>query len=452
MTLCILSSLVTMSFHAADGGNAQILWGTAAWLAVSGASVSLIWRRSAPLVVLLINSVAVFVFGLDALAVTIALSVLAMRETGKRLWIGVGVGSLAIATSLWRDAIMMDGRSVLKLMAGSSPKPPADLTSIPAWIVLLIALFIVALALGSGLLRRYRGELNQAHTQRESQRRAEAELETRVIRQRERERIAREVHDTLAHRLSILSLHSGALEMAAGDGDTQVVEAARVVRDNAHRSLDDLRELIGILRDPDAGPGNSPSQRGIQVPHLTDLPDLVDSWRAAGMTLNVMVYLYDPTSAETAVGRAAYRVVQEALTNAAKHAPGAPVQLSLRGGPGTGVTISVENPVALRPDHPQGYGPAGQNNLGHSPVGSMPDAGIPGMVETSRRSPSSRIPAGSGSGLVGIGERVSLLGGRVAMGIRTDGYFAVDAWLPWTGAEGDIPDGAAARAVGADGF
>ncbi|MFF4776140.1 sensor histidine kinase [Microtetraspora fusca] len=224
--------------------------------------------------------------------------------------------------------------------------------------------------------------------------RARASAAAEEARQLERERIAREMHDVLAHRISILSLHAGALEYSPGAPPEQIQRAASAIRTSAHQALQDLREVIGVLRQ---APEDARPER--PQPTLADLPALVEESRQAGM--DVTLDLVEPApSAPTppeALGRNAYRIVQEALTNARKHAPGAPVTVRVAGAPGEGLTVEVANPV-----------PAAAH----------------------RRQAVSEIP-GAGTGLIGLAERAKLAGGRLDHHLSDEGAFVLHAWLPW---------------------
>ncbi|MFE9918439.1 sensor histidine kinase [Micromonospora sp. NPDC005553] len=227
---------------------------------------------------------------------------------------------------------------------------------------------------------------------RERAERAEAEQQLRVAQARhlERTRIAREMHDVLAHRISLLSLHAGALEFRPDAPADEVARAAGVIRGSAHAALQDLREVIGVLRAED-GAGNSPEP---PQPTLADLPALIAESRSAGVRVNVSDSVASPAEVPAALGRAAYRIVQEGLTNARKHAAGAAVTVDVAGGPGAGLTVAIGN---------------------RWPVG-VPSGGT--------------LP-GAGTGLVGISERVTLAGGRLAYGRDDSGDFRLAAWLPW---------------------
>jgi signal transduction histidine kinase len=222
------------------------------------------------------------------------------------------------------------------------------------------------------------------------------------------------MHDVLGHRLSLLSVHAGALEFRPDASAEEIAGAAKVIRENAHLALQDLREVIGVLRAP---VGELPQ------PTLADVRQLVAESGRAGMRVD----LRQETNGAVPdlVGRTAYRIVQEALTNARKHAPGADVRVALTGAPGQGLTVEVAN-------QPPGPGPAGEPHpdppLPGSPVGERsPTAGSgPGVVH-------SPGPAanGPGQGLAGLAERVALAGGRLEHGPTPSGGWRLAAWLPW---------------------
>ena len=228
-------------------------------------------------------------------------------------------------------------------------------------------------------------------TQRERRRRAEVEEQLRIeqIRHAERTRIAREMHDVLAHRISLLSLHAGALEFRPDAPPEEIARAAAVIRASARQALEDLRAVIGLLRDGSDGEPPQPPQ-----PTLAALPGLLEESRVAGMRLHSDVRLPDLAAVPDAIGRHAFRIVQEALTNARKHAPSAPVDLRVEGAPGERLTIEVRNPAQV-----------------------LTAGGV-------------AIP-GSGTGLVGLAERTTLSGGQLEHGLDDHGDFRLRAWLPW---------------------
>jgi signal transduction histidine kinase len=248
------------------------------------------------------------------------------------------------------------------------------------WLVLVIVCH--AALVGWGALAAARAALIASLEERAQ--RAEAEQERRVAEARaaERARIASEMHDVLAHRLSLLATYAGALEYRPDHPPERLSHAAGVIRSGAHQALEELRDVIILLREDESEDG---TQR--PVPTLTDLRELVEESRAAGTPVDLRGL---PGEVPAATGRTAYRVVQEALTNARKHAPGQAVHVDLDGTPGTRLMIDIRNPI----------------------VGGV--AVIPG----------------SGTGLVGLTERVRLAGGELDH-LVTSGEFRLRAWLPW---------------------
>ncbi|MFE0700323.1 sensor histidine kinase [Streptomyces sp. NPDC058872] len=246
---------------------------------------------------------------------------------------------------------------------------------------------LILLVTAWGMLVRSRRQLVEALRERARRAESEAELRAAQAQRLAREAIAREMHDVLAHRLTLLSVHAGALEFRPDAPPEQIARAAGVIRDSAHDALQDLREIIGVLRAPgEDGEGDRPR------PTLATLDALVAESRAVGADVVLDTAVDDPAAVPAATGRTVYRIAQEALTNARKHAPGATVTLTVRGRPGDGLTVEVRNPA---------------------PTGPIP-----------------HVP-GSGQGLIGLTERAALAGGRLDHGPTDDGGFAVRAWLPW---------------------
>ena len=139
------------------------------------------------------------------------------------------------------------------------------------------------------------------------------------------------MHDVLAHRISLLSLHAGALEFRPDAPPEEIARAAGVIRASAHQALEDLREVIGVLRDGADGETPPPPQ-----PTLAALPGLLDESRAAGMQLARRCPRRRLAAVPDGIGRHALRIVQEALTNARKHAPQRRSTCASRARPGTG--------------------------------------------------------------------------------------------------------------------
>ena len=333
--------------------------------AVAGATLSLAlwWRKRWP--------VALGLASLPALAVSAF----------------AGPASLIILYTVaayrrWQLAVLVFALQVALLPVGRVVHPQGD--SLASYY--LGGVLAPAVIVAWGMFRRGRRQVKQ-----ERQLRSEVEEQLRVeqIRHAERTRIAREMHDVLAHRISLLSLHAGALEFRPDAPPEEVARAAAVIRASAHQALEDLRAVIGMLRDgPDGGAPQPPQ------PTLAALPGLLEESRLAGMRLHADVRVADLAAVPELVGRHALRIVQEALTNARKHAGSAAVELRVEGAPGKGLVIEARNPAPV----------------------------------LATRAP--EIP-GSGTGLVGLAERVTLSGGHLEHGVDEHGDFQLRAWLPW---------------------
>jgi signal transduction histidine kinase len=240
-------------------------------------------------------------------------------------------------------------------------------------------------AYGWGLAVRSRRELLAALRERADRAESDQRAQIEAARRAERDRIAAEMHDVLAHRLSLLSLHAGAIEFRPGASAAELAGAAKVVRSNAHLALEDLRTVIGVLRGGDIGLSPQPG--------FDDLGALVGECRMAGMVIDVDDELDRVAAVPDGVGRHVYQVVRETLTNARKHAPDQPVQVHLSGGPGDGLRVEVSNPV-----------------LASVPVGG-------------------EIP-GAGVGLIGLRERADVSGGTLEH-FLDGGDWRLRAWFPW---------------------
>jgi signal transduction histidine kinase len=365
-----------------------------------------------------------------AMAVLVGLTISSSGGSHLALDIAVGVASVALVPLLARWPVPV--AIALSLLAAVSPAatPPATLAvllvacwrpfgvaaavagigiaahlirgawePIPGlpygWYAVLVCVAYAALVGWGTLIRSHHALISSLRDRAE---RAEADQARRVAEARaaERARIAREMHDVLAHRLSLLATYAGALAYRPDAPPEQLSGAAEVVRSGVHQALDELREVIGVLRDdslPDLAAGSRP------LPGIADLPELIGESRAAGMGVETAGAAWPATGAPDVAGRTAYRVVQEGLTNARKHAPGQPVSVTLGGGPGPGLSVSVVN------------------RLGPAPPGTS--AAVPG----------------AGTGLIGLTERLELAGGRLDWRNSGD-EFRLCAWLPWPEATG----------------
>jgi len=327
--------------------------------------VGLWWRRSHPGPVGVLTALASGISATAAGPALIAAFNVALRGT-------------------WRQILAVVGASAVVIVAFPLVYPPPDSFGLN----LVIGVLLMGVVFGWGLLARVRREQVLTLRDRAVQLEAEHRLRIEQARDAERRAIAREMHDVLAHRISLLSLHAGALEFRPDAPPEDVAEAAGVIRATARAALEELRQVIGVLRDgSDEGPPEPPQ------PTLADVPALVEESRAAGMRIGCTVDVPDVGDVPAALGRTAYRVVQEGLTNARKHAPAAAVEVTITSALGW---LDVEV-VSRRP------------------------VGVAAASEP--------LP-GAGSGLIGLGERVALAGGELHHGPDAGGDFVLHATLP----------------------
>jgi signal transduction histidine kinase len=312
-------------------------------------------------------------------------------------------------------------------------------TSVPAAIVLAISFGAVFAAAGvlpqglSGLLQtelsvvlgwafgdfaRTRGFVAKLTADRD--RLLELERDERAARavQRERERIARELHDVVTHHVSVVVIQAGAAQRALDRHPEQVGEALAAIERTGRQALVDMRRMLGILGDADvatdagdAGPGSAAGPTGREpMPGLDRIGELFERVRAAGLPVEVAVS-GAPRPLEAGVELSAYRIVQEALTNALKYANGSHATVALRY---AADSFEVEVVDA------GGAAPAGRVRTSAAGGGHGDGSGDgSGRFE----------PAHEGRGLIGMRERVGLFGGQLEAGPTRDG-FRVVARLP----------------------
>ncbi len=328
------------------------------------------FRHRSPLLVTLLVIAMSTVSTIAAGAGVLALVSLAVR----RRPVEIAVGTVAmLVTGLVGDALVFPNGNV------------------PMWQTILVSVIFLALVVAVGVAIGQRRALVQSLRERAALLERDQQLREDRAREQERAHLAREMHDVLGHRLSLVALHAGALEYRGRSlSPDETVEAAGVVRAEAHAALTELRDVLGVLREPGDGAalaGAAPPQ-----PTLRDLPALLDEARSSGARVSSAV---DERVADApdAVGRHAYRVVQEALTNARRHAPGQPVSVAVDVLGGPALRVRVSNPT----------------------TGLVPD-------DDDRA---------AGHGLRGLAERARLVGGTFSAGRGADGTHVVEAVLPW---------------------
>jgi signal transduction histidine kinase len=282
------------------------------------------------------------------------------------------------------------------------------LTLVPWWFwIIREGPGVVTAALGSVAFLAMAVAVDSAGSRRRAQRdlaeqagQAELERARRTVLE-ERARLARELHDVVAHHMSLVAVRAESAPHRLGTLPDPVRAEFGALSESAREALADMRQLLGVLRS------DQPAERAPQ-PGLPDLPGLIDSARQAGMAVDLSV---SPALDRVPLGAGvcAYRIVQEALSNAGRHAAGAPVAVSVRYSAQKVILQVTNGPGA--PDRPQANGHRPGAN-GHRPRANG---------------------HGPGHGLPGMRERAELLGGWLRAGPAPDGGFSVTAVLPLNG-------------------
>ena len=329
-----------------------------------GSYVLVFWRRRYPLAVALVTGAVSVASGLAAGPATLAAVSVATRQRIKPVLLVAVV--LIVAGQGYNDwQVAPESRD-------------------PIWLAFAFNVAITAGILGWGMFIGSRREL--VWTLRARAERAEAEQEMRVAQARstERARIAREMHDVLAHRISRISVLAGALGFRRDLTPDEMRDGAQQIQERSHEALEDLRAVLGVLRDDRTGEVLDRPQ-----PTYADLAVLVQEARDAGLSVD----FEDGVAAHTVpdvLGRTVYRIVQEGMTNAHKHAPGSRLSVCVTGAPGDGLRVELRNPMGFA---------------------------------------RSQTP-GSGLGLIGLTERADLHGGR--LDYRREGTtWVLRGWIPW---------------------
>jgi signal transduction histidine kinase len=339
------------------------------------AGVLLIWRDRLPFVV------------------SVALSILA-GFTG--LWVAASIGliNVIVHSRGWRLLVAVPFYAVAVGFGTFTPYGHAlshllGLGRLPWFAVSLIFVAAAGAFCLMGFLARAITDLEKADRLRELRSEHERQLTIETARLNERNRIAHEMHDVLAHKISLLALHAGTLELQTDD--EKILETARIIRSSAKAAMEDLRDMLTVLHaDTSVTSTLSPQ------PTLDNVGELVKQSREAGVSVD---FRYEVSGAPPPahLGRTAYRIVQEALTNVHKHSPRSNATVVVSGIAGRDLHIKVANELA------SGALVAGKSSA-------------------------------SGRGLPGLGERVAVVSGRLEYGIREGALWVVSADLPWPAA------------------
>jgi len=270
-------------------------------------------------------------------------------------------------------------------------------------------IFLTAWVAGT-VSRAKRASLEAAQSRAD---RAEAELDRQAARaaEHERTRIARELHDVVAHHVSLMAVQAEAATSVLPDRPEQARRSVEIIGDTARQTLTELRRLLGVLRSPSERPETAPSAS------LGELAEVLDQVRDAGLAVDLEV-VGTPGPLAPSVDLTAYRIVQEALTNAIRHAQASRAAVTLCYEPGF-ITVGVTD-----------SGPPRGVTDSAGPDAVTPRDGNGGAVAGPGSPPRGSLLAGSGLGLAGIAERVASCGGNLTVGPTPAGGFAVTARLP----------------------
>jgi signal transduction histidine kinase len=318
-------------------------------------SVALVWRRVLPLVVP----------PLVAVVLAVQPHLVAWPNVYVEIFIwAIAIYSLFAHAPTWRTALLPTGVVVVDAVIQGLGDPDDPTGSVITGLLFMAALLVIAVG-----VRHQRSRADQATRERDA-----AEARATEVAAEERARIARELHDVVAHGMSVVVLQARGGRKVVDDDPASARRAFDAIEHVSSDCLDEMRRLLGILRtnSDDAAP-LAPQ------PRLDDLTDLVDQARASGASVDLEV-VGNPRHLSPAVELSAYRIAQEALTNALKHATGSHARVRVGFGPDE-VTVDVTD---------------------DGPGGATPDNGI-------------------GHGLIGMRERVELYGGSLRAGAEPDG-------------------------------
>lgn len=284
-----------------------------------------------------------------------ALSTVVRRESRQLIWQAVGIASITCMLCVLRAMFPLGpNTSLLATVFGDS-----ETASPPPWPVGVLAVVlpvIVAVVVGS---------FARVRTQQVRAEERNVQLDTEIARKNEQELIAREIHDVLGHRLSLINLQAGALE-ATNPEDPRFAESVRSLRENATRSMADLRSILNVI-GAESRPVN-----------LAQLVQIVEESTGANQLVNSSVFLSSVEDASEELARAVVRIVQEIMTNARKHAPDQVLHLRVSGGPATGIEIVGRNRVeSVQQPHREHRGLVGMEERAKSLGGNF-TAGVEG--------------------------------------------------------------------------
>ena len=334
-------------------------------------------------------------------AVLVALYTLAARRRRSLAW-PVAIASAAVLTAVYALA---HGQSATS-----------------GTVLGLFDLPILATAFGD-TVRTRRAYLTEVEARAERAERTREQEARRAVAE-ERVRIARELHDVVAHHITLVNAQAGVAHHLMRENPDAAYQALGQIKETSRAALDELRATVGLLRQPDDDPG--PLR---PLPDLGDLDELIGAFRSSGSRVD-LERRGDPAPVPTGVQLAAYRIIQEALTNTRRHAPESQVHVTLAYDPESlRLTVANDPPAQAR----------------RTTAGSAAQAAAASATRAGRdhrRGSENAAPigteagpgtgTGTGHGLIGMRERATALGGSVAAGPDPAGGYRVRTVLPMT--------------------
>jgi signal transduction histidine kinase len=387
---CVAAVVVLLGAHATpvasyfrpdDSVQAFIgaMWRLGHLLLIMSPLLALRWPLGATAVALLPTPVVLF--GVHAwpfvgIVALVGVAMVSMWQSPRQALVPAGAALLGIA-------VLLSGRTLMVVPYGAEIRYDQGVGAGLGVRLITFAMYLAAVLTALGLAWWMRSSaLTTRRAEALEARSTAVEGQATVL--GERARLARDLHDVVAHHVSLIAVRAETAPYTHPDLSAEAREVLGHITADARRALDELREVLGVLRRAEDGePARTPQ------PQLAQIADIVEAARAAGDDVTLAGDLDAPVG--SAQQYVAYRVVQEALTNARRHAGGQPVDIVVR--------VEAD---ALR-------------------------------VRVTTPNVASSISAGPGHGLVGMRERVEALGGTLATGVRDD-KFVVEAHLPRSGA------------------
>jgi signal transduction histidine kinase len=370
----------------------------------------LLWRAKRPYIAVLLASGLTLIFQLDSLLVVFCVAGVVARGSNKRKNLAcVALGFVASFVAVVSDMLLPAKYSFwMLLFTNNEPSQalhPADsgITGLAWMICILIPMVEIGLAIAFGTVIKSMAMARRSVAQARSERQRANDIQMSLSNTQIADSIAAEAHDTLAHSLSLIAVNATSLgadveKLRAVPADpqlqTDIQRRADDLRGQAAGALDEAHSIIDMLRHPDEvakmlapGEGTALTQQALDA-LFTDVRD-------SGTQLNLWVDIRGLSALNPAIGKIAFRAIQEGLTNARRHAPGVPVSLSISVIPTTGISITMTNP--------------------------MPAVRVQAAADS----------AHGGNGLPGLTQRIVESNGTCAYGVDTRGVFHLDVKLPF---------------------